>query len=73
MQAGIPGGGRQGGIGMVGQAPQSFMALELVLLEKFIATTDHSATGWQLSQAFDTVIIKHSESALQPCEYLSTI
>jgi hypothetical protein len=72
MQTG-GGGGTQGGIAMGGQATQSCLASELVLLEKNIATEDDSATGWQLSQAFATVMVTHCESELQPCEYFSSI
>jgi hypothetical protein len=72
MQTGA-GGATQGGIATGGQATQSVAALELVLLEKNTAAADDSATGWQFSQAFATVIVTHCESALQPCEYLSTI
>jgi hypothetical protein len=67
------GGGRQGGIGMVGQAAQSCLALELVFSEKNIAAEDDSATGWQVSHSFATVMVTHCESALQPCEYFSSI
>jgi len=35
-------------------------ARELVLLEKNIAAADDSATGWQFSQAFATVIVTHA-------------
>src|SRR5882724_10541719 len=72
MQAGAGGAGH-GGSARGGHAPQSFVALELVLLEKFMATAESSATGWQPSHAFDTVIVKHSWSELQGREYFSSI
>jgi hypothetical protein len=72
MQTGA-GGATQGGTASGGQAAQSVSAAELVLLEKNVAAEDDSATGWQFSHAFATVMVTHCESALQPCEYLSSI
>ena len=71
MQTGA-GGGTQGGIATDGQATQSVAAAKLMLLEKDVAVTDISATGWQFSHAFATVMVTHCESALQPSEYFST-